>query len=255
MGRGFRIFTGLILFLTLLSVSGLALLFLGTGLFFQVQPDSFSHTVEYSATYQTNGTTADTVMLLPYPDTPEFREALQGNNSEVEKPEGWNLSFVETDRGSMMRVEADLVESEKRPSARDFETNESVPRGDQLRYYREHQINIKIDYNTSLDTRTALDTEPHLEPRISPTRVNCHYTAECYATNTTAFLKQDADNQTYTYLGVSLDGRNEWFAMGWTGNSYRQNFQTGADTRIKGSQNRWLELKGTEEQAVGNYRD
>lgn len=261
-----------------LMTAGLALvslalitLIISVGIFFggiNPQPGSFSHEIEYTAEIHTNGTLNNTTLLLPYPEDSKFAKAINGNltNSTVRNDINATLSTVNTSKGLMLKAEIDSFtpqpydQNYERINESELSDGEKIGKINRtgIDKYRRYDIIVQIDYNQSLDTRNGLETEPHLRAERQPTdQCTSLGDAECFESTTEAFLSYDAENDTYMTLDVSLEGRNSWFTMGWSGNTYSQRFYTGyyEDLYYTGSQNKWATLTGREVQGDGNYRN
>lgn len=257
--------------LTVITVVLFSIFLLALGFVFggaDAQPDSFSHEIDYTAEIHTNGTLNNTEILLPYPDDQLFVRAVNGNvsNATVRNELNATLSAVNTSRGVMLKAEIDSFtpETHKQSIERinDSELPDDVELGQVNRTgidrYRRHNIAVNIDYNRTINTSNGLKVEPHLRSERYPAaRCDQAGDPECFESSTKAFLSYDTGNDTYMDLEVRLEGRNSWFTMGWSSNSYSQRFYTGfyEDLYFTGSQNKWVELTGRETQGEGTYRD
>lgn len=243
MGRGKKLFLALIMTLAAISLVSMFVIFQSVTDALQPEEESFSHVIEYDATLQVNSSVENASLMLPYPESEEFAKALN-NDSEIEKPEGWNLSISDSDYGSMLEIETGSLEPYRNGSGRS-----------ELGYQDTYDIEVRIEYNRSLETRNGLFREPHI-PRINSTASDhCTGSGECFSSTSSAYLEYESSNDTFLYMDIDLEGRNDWWALGWTGNSYSQEFRTGIRERVTGPQENWIFLNGTEEQASGTYRD
>ncbi len=241
----------------------------------QPEEGSFTHEVEYSAEFTANGTLNDTVFYLPYPEDEEFRDKVRMNGSNVSIHNEWdaNLSVVNTSRGEMLKADIgdfqpqtfddrflEEINQTELPEEveRDEILNRTYTNSTELSDYATYDLIISVDYNRTLDTRNGLTEEPHLNSN-STTLSDCGVgpRESCDVVTTDAFLSYDTSNETYMEMNVRLNGRNSWWDWGWSGNSYRQSFYNSYydDSKIKGSQNGWITLRGSEEEGEGNYRD
>lgn len=232
------------------------------------ESESFTHEIEYSAEFQTNGTLNNTTFLLPYPDNEQFKQAIiEGENTSISIHNEPNatLSLVNTSRGTMLRVdignftpEVDSpptrINSSKRPAEVVEEGNISNP---VFRDYHSYDIIVSVNYNRTIDTRNGLGTEPHLPANRTRT-YPCDHPGkpECFRSSTEAYVSYDTGNNTYVDLNLDLEGRNAWWNLGWSGNTYSQRFYTSYynDDKLVGGQDRWFTLVGAETQGSGNYR-
>jgi hypothetical protein len=235
------------------------------------EQESFAHEIEYSADFQANGTLNNTKFLLPYPESERFRQAVtegENENISIHNEPNASLSLTNTSRGTMLQVDlgnftpevssprpTPINESEYPEEIESVEGNISNPIFEE---YRSYDIVISVDYNRTIDTRNGLEVEPHLPANRTRT-YPCDHPGEpeCFSSSTDVYLSYDAGNDAYVDLNLDLEGRNSWWNLGWSGNSYSQRFYTSyyEDDKLVGSQNRWFTLTGAETQGSGNYRE
>jgi hypothetical protein len=65
------------------------------------------------------------------------------------------------------------------------------------------------------------------------------------------YADYETGEETTVYVSAQLDGRNEWFSGGWTGNEYRE----WSRVELRGPQSGWVLTDGELEIGSGTYRD
>lgn len=235
------------------------------------------HEVEYTAEFTSNSSLNDTELLLPFPQDDNFQRKVMRNGSNVSIHNEWdaNLSIVNTSRGEMLKANIGDFKPQTRDERFETEVNmsrlpEEVEREEivnnssssngttDFQDYSSYDLVISVDYNRTLDTRNGLETEPHLESNTS-NRTDCGDMREsCQVSTTQIFLDYEASNDAYLETEVGIQGSNSWAeGFSWNQNRYRQRFYNSYydDEKIKGSQENWITLIGSEMEGDGTYRD
>ena len=122
----------------------------------------------------------------------------------TERQSGWAVDIVDTEQGPMLEIEAEELSPADGP----------------------YDMWIDVDVEEEIDTRAALANEPTLQPKHAIEQVECDFPhpdrwadrLRCYTYET--MLYGEYPGETATSVFVSLDGSNEWFDSGWTGNEY-----------------------------------
>lgn len=245
-------------------LGGIALFTIFTFIDSEPEEDSFRHEVEYTMEFTPNGTLNGTELIVPYPEDERFQSAIRGNTSNVSIHNELNasLSIVETEKGEMLKLDVgdftpELPEERFGPRATprnrtgDPEIREENVTG--LNRYSPYSLVIKAEYNRSLDTKNGLENEPNL--RSTKAKCQSPYAGDCATTE--AYLKYNTSDDTHADLNVRLEGRNSWWNLGWSSNTYSQRFYHSFydDKNLVGSQDDWIMLEGREEQGDGSYRE
>ena len=238
------------------------------------EKDSFEHKVTYTADLKSNNTLENVTVLLPYPDDKEFRRSVKLNASNVSIHNDWNatISQVNTTNGTMLKASIEKFVPETGRERFEREINESEIEGDteirrkikseevnnsKFNDYVSYSLIIDLTYNNSIKTRRGLEIGPNIASHRSSTPgCGSFYEENCFNSSTQIFLSYDAENNTAVDLSLSLEGRNSWWNLGWSSNSFSQNFYTGFydDSKVIGPQNDWIKLEGRERQSQGSYR-
>lgn len=105
-----------------------------------------------------------------------------------------------------------------------------------------------------IDTADPFDDEPLLAPHADRTEVECSgggsATHRCFEYAGRTYVDYEASEGATVYVSALLEGRNEWFSGGWTGNEYRE----WSRVELRGPQSGWVLTGGGLEVGSGNYR-
>jgi hypothetical protein len=106
-----------------------------------------------------------------------------------------------------------------------------------------------------IDTADPFDDEPLLAPGADRTEIDCFTgtpaTHRCFEYDGQVYADYETSEEATVYVSAQLDGRNEWFSGGWTGNEYRE----WSRAELRGPQSGWVRTAGELEIGSGNYRD
>jgi hypothetical protein len=121
--------------------------------------------------------------------------------------------------------------------------------------FRSASVSVTIRGEYPIDTRSPVGAEPVFHNLSDRTVTDCSMpttdSATCYTYTGPYYLSYDADPETRVQTFVAFEGSNEWFAGGWTGNSYRDHL----GVTVTGSQDGWVDAEGDLLTGNGNYRD
>ena len=237
------------------------------------QKESFEHKITYTAELKSNSTVENATFLLPYPEDERFRKSVKSNSSNVSIHNDWNatISEVNSSRGQMLEASIETFEPETSIEKIEEEIDESDIENDtdirrkmkegeanntDFNDYLSYNLVIDVEYNDSIETKEGLELGPHLQSNRSLDSGCGTFEENCFNSSIEAFLDYETENDTAVDLSLSLEGRNSWWNLGWSGNSYSQDFYTGFydDSKIIGPQDDWVKLEGRERQAQGSYR-
>jgi hypothetical protein len=247
----------------------LAVLFLTAGClgFLSPEPESFASTYDYGVALSAYGTVTNVTVYAPLPVGPNgtvFDESTLASNGTTAP---FEASVVDTEFGPMLALTADTFEVETRYYAvreRDgvgerVEISESEydpENPDHQRVaFRSVDLTASLPEAYPVETREPIGTEPLLPAagaRVeAPCPVPTSDDAVCYRYDAPVYLFYEAESDVRVDLLVSFEGRNEWFAGGWTGNGYRDL----VSVRAAGPQDGWTSGEGTLVTGDGNYRE
>ncbi|ESP87531.1 hypothetical protein [Candidatus Halobonum tyrrellensis] len=239
--------------------------------FLRPNPDSYAHTYEYRAYVQPTATLSNVTLYLPLPvenGTSPAGDALAGGSAAVtDAPPDWEFAVENTTYGPMLALRFDELEPnyDTRPPPRPLTPGEGTATPGlgpasgtgtrtpvtTLDYYL---VGVRWASDDPVDTRDPAGSEPVLSPRLNATTVECGELeapgATCRRFGTRYFLSYDAPANATADLLVTYEGRNEWFAGGWTGNS----FEESAGVAVRGGGPGWVAATGNETVGVGAYR-
>ena len=195
-----------------------------------------------------------------------YTPAMRGYDSEPE-PVNFSYELVETERGRMLAITADRIEVTK-VYYREVENEtmgwyERIPAEE----YDPDNPNMGVQNDGSftfsvtlvadepIDTADPFDDEPLLAPQADRTQVDCFTgdsaTHRCFEYEGRVYADYETSEEATVYISTQLDGRNEWFSGGWTGNEYRE----WSRVELRGPQSGWILTDGELEIGSGTYRD
>ncbi|MBU7015479.1 MAG: hypothetical protein HXS52_06505 [Theionarchaea archaeon] len=143
------------------------------------------------------------VLYVPLPvcdSVSQVGDIIKAGNAK--NPENIHCSVVYTEYGAMLRILADYIDE---PAV----------------------IAVLKPADTTIDTKNPLQTEMVLSPKYDLIQVACDFPhPEKWDNQLACFEYQTMLYAEFTPLGsltvsVTLEGRNTWWILGWSGNSYR----------------------------------
>lgn len=232
-------------------------------------PESYSHTAEYRASVQPNATLTNVTLYLPVPvangSSPVGDALVVGPSAAVDAPPDWTFEVAETEYGPMLAVSLPTLEPtyRERPPPRPIDPDGGTetpgvatpdPQVTPIRTLDDYLVRVELAFEEPIDTRSPVGSEPVLRPRFDASDAACPFPAPestvCREFGTRMFLSYDAPATATVEVSVSYEARNEWFAGGWTGNSFRQSTRTVATGDGPG----WVAVPATEAVGEGTYR-
>lgn len=236
--------------------------------FLAPNPDSYDSTHYYSVGVDANATLTDVTIRVPVPQ----RDGAATVNASVVAPDGtvedaFDAAVVETERGPMLELTADEFTVETRyyrfVEEDGVGRREEIPESEYDPSNPDHQkvdrrgvgVSVQTDAAYPMDTRAPLDAEPLLYPDGVVTRslAECELpyqeSTSCFTYEAPVYLSYDTAADGTVAGSVYLEGSNEWFAGGWTGNSYVDR----VDFDETGPQDGWVTAEGHTETGRGTY--
>ncbi|WP_435061989.1 hypothetical protein [Halobaculum sp. EA56] len=236
-------------------------------------PESYTHTAEYRAYVQPDATLTNVTLYLPLPvengSSPAGDALVAGSPGVVDAPPGWSFAVEDTAYGPMLALSFPTLEPNyrERPPPRTVDpapggttaapgtgTPTLAPGRTPIRTLDYYLVGVRLAFAEPIDTRTPADSEPVLRPRLNATDVRCDELsgedAVCRRFGTRMYLSYEAPENATVDVLVTYEGYNEWFAGGWTGNSFRQSTRVVATGDGPG----WVAVEGEETTGVGTYR-
>jgi hypothetical protein len=197
--------------------------------------ESFMHTLSYRVTVEFGDIVGDAVIpaevdvvknvtvIVPFP-------FLDGNPMDLQNmsvPENWKAEIVETSYGKMLKLSGENVKTwEMRPMPVPAEPGKTPTVTPQMvKRAALYEFESRLRLNREVNTINPLDGEYVLQPKLDLKDEACsedyvkHFrNARCYVYKTMVFY--DSEPRVNARVVVWLEGRNEWFQMGWTGNEF-----------------------------------
>jgi hypothetical protein len=195
-----------------------------------------------------------------------YTPAMRGYDSEPE-PVNFSYELVETERGRMLAITADRIEVTK-VYYREVENEtmgwyERIPAEEYdpdnpdmgVQNDGSFTFSVTLVADEPIDTADPFDDEPLLAPQADRTEVDCFTgdsaTHRCFEYEGRVYADYETSEEATVYISTQLDGRNEWFSGGWTGNEYRE----WSRVELRGPQSGWILTDGELEIGSGTYRD
>jgi hypothetical protein len=231
-------------------------------------PESYDSHYNYTVGVDANATLREVTVRVPLPQVagaPAVNASVVAPNGTVEG--GFEVSVVETRYGPMLELTTDEFVVEPRyyrvVEEGGLGRREEISRAeydpdDPAHSVVDHRtvgVRVAVDAPYPLDTRAPVGTEPTFYAanavRRAPATCSLPYddATTCLAYNAPVYLSYDAPADASVDGVVAATGSNEWFAGGWTGNSYADRVQFVAT----GPQDGWLNASGHTEAGRGTY--
>lgn len=231
-------------------------------------PDSYTSTYDYSVGIDADASLRDVTIRLPLPQVggaATYNASVLAPNGTVEG--AFDARVVETEFGPMLELAAaefaietryyryveedgmgrreEISESEYDPSNPDHERRDRRSVG----------VSVTLAAEYPIDTRTPVGSSPtfYADAAVTRSLADCSFPyrdeTACFAYDAPVYLSYDAPADASVAGSVTVTGSNEWFAGGWTGNSYldRVNFN------VTGPRDGWVDANGYTETGRGNY--
>ncbi len=195
--------------------------------------ESFTHSIDYSVSI-TFGETRNTVKppkvdevenVTVIAPLPIFNEPIELENLSV--PDGWKAEIVETPYGKMLKLSGEKVRTwVMSPMPVPVEPGSDVtPTPAMVKRAARYNFEVRLKLDREVNTLNPLNGEYILKPKFNLKDAACpedyikHYrSVKCY--NYTTVIFYDSDPIVNASVVVWLEGRNNWFQMGWTGNEF-----------------------------------
>ncbi|MDF1557331.1 MAG: hypothetical protein P1P80_04010 [ANME-2 cluster archaeon] len=179
----------------------------------------------------------------------------------TEYSQGWDLSMIETEHGTMLKLTAIELEpelhqlSELKPSG--FGQSEDIPTGEVHSFTRGSiEVYVSMEADHVIDTKNATLNEPILFPKYNMilSDYNAPYPSSGIPPKTwmyDSFIYADytASSDANVEICVSMEGHNERWRGGWTYNAYRDRLCT----TFTGERHGWISVTGELVEGEGRY--
>jgi hypothetical protein len=175
--------------------------------------------------------------------------------------QGWDISMIETEHGTMLKLTAIELEPELHQLIEleppGFGQTEDIPTGEVHSFTRGSiEVYVSMEAEHVIDTRNATVNEPILSPKYNMTLsdYNAPYPPSGIPPKTwsyDSFIYADytASSDANVEICVSMEGRNEWWVGGWAYNEYRDSLCT----TFKGERHGWIPVNGELVEGEGRY--
>ncbi|MFB6071103.1 MAG: DUF5518 domain-containing protein [Halanaeroarchaeum sp.] len=246
----------------------------------QRMAESYDSTYEYRVSLSANESLENLTLLVPVPVENgtsamgrQFVEsvAYDRNTPSIDgyddppDPVNFTYEIVETDDGPMVEIAADeievtrvyyrVIENETHGWRERIPASEYDPDDPDMGVLDDGGFTFTVTAAspTPIATADPVGSEPLLSGQRDRSERDCDGPTpdrhRCFETEGRAYVAFDATDTTALSVHVSLEGRNEWFAGGWSGNLYRQTVRA----EVRGPMASWFETEGELEYGVGTY--
>lgn len=248
----------------------------------QRQAETTESTYQYEVTIAADGTLENATFYVPVPTEngssrlgerfaddvryDRYTPAVRGDDPDP-APVDFSYELVETERGQMLAITADRIEVTKvyyREVGNEtmgwyerIPAEEYAPDNPDMGVQNDgsFRFTVTLVADEPIDTADPFDAEPLLAPGVDRSEVDCFTgdsaTHRCFEYEGQVYADYETSEETTVYVSAQLDGRNEWFSGGWTGNEYRE----WSRVELRGPQSGWVLTDGELEIGSGNYRD
>lgn len=192
--------------------------------------------------------------------------AVRGDDPDP-APVNFSYELVETERGRMLAITADRIEVTKvyyREAGNEtmswyeqIPAEEYDPDDPDMGVLNDGSFRfiVTLVADEPIDTVDPFDDEPLLAPQADRTEVECFTgssaTRRCFEYEGQVYADYETSEEATVYVSAELNGRNEWFSGGWTGNEYHE----WSRVELRGPQSGWILTDGELEIGSGNYRN
>ncbi|MFW5898424.1 MAG: hypothetical protein ACOCT7_01060 [Candidatus Saliniplasma sp.] len=200
-----------------------------------LKEDSYTSEYNFELSIETTDVQEGLIIYVPLPmknGSPIVSESTFLQEANI--PEGWTCEYVDTENGTMLKVEFQRLEVD----------------------HRYDDISLRVISENSINTEDALEDEPILSPRSNlreeeytdePYPERFEDRLEYYKYDTNIYVENITEG---SEINIYLHhmGTNEWWVFGWSGNEYRNRLFSSAI-----SSDGWSEHTADLIQGWGNY--
>lgn len=218
--------------------------------------DSYQSSYSYDVDISFTEPLYNVTLLLPYP-SPGFDPLL---SDLYGLPDGWEARIVTLNETRFLSLTAAEMIPSYHGMPIPIEPGEenlppTVPPSD--RYSEETPIlspeNLRIRYDPgrTIQTKHPEGSEPLLP--FTPSEGGCAIlgmgSEPCTAITSPVYLSYESSPDTSVEIWVRFSGNNEWWSLGWSGNSYSQL----SSLQLTGPYDGWNEMQGDMVTGAGRY--
>ncbi|MDO8842124.1 hypothetical protein [Methanocalculus sp.] len=220
-------------------------------------PDSYQSSYSYDLTISFTEVIHNATFLFPYP-SPGFDPIL---SDLYGLPDGWQAEIVTIDGDRFLSITASVMVPSYHGMPIAIEPGESplpAPPSFSSHYSEEtpvlmpENLVIRYDPGQTIETKNPEGTEPLL--LFSPVEggrciIPGMQDQPCSAITTPVYASYEGSPEVEVEVWVRFSGGNQWWNLGWSGNSYTQI----CSARFTGPQDGWSGMYGDMVAGVGRY--
>lgn len=225
--------------------------------------ESFKHTLNYRVSVEFRDTEQDMALpseveevknitvIVPFP----FLDELPMDLQNLTVPENWKAEIIETPYGKMLKLRGENVKTWKmEPMPVPVEPGKNVAVTPEIvKRAASYEFEVSVRLERDVNTLKPLDNEYVLKPKLDlkedacgEVRTKYFRNLRCYTYTTKVFY--ESEPMVNASVVVWLEGRNDWFQMGWTGNEFDDFIH------VYLTQEGWQSVNGRMEAGTGVYR-
>lgn len=232
--------------------------------FLAPNPESHTSTYEYSVGVDATGTLEDVTIRVPLPQLDGAivdADAVAPNGTV----DGMDAAVIDTEYGPMLELTAKtfvvetryfrVVEADGIGRREEIDESQYDPENPDHRTVSHRTVTVRVTKTATypIETRTPVGASPTFVPDATREPTDCPFPyrdeTACFAYDAPVYLSYESSASTRVSGVVAVYGSNEWFAGGWTGNSYADRVEFAAT----GPRDDWTVANGTTEVGRGTY--
>ena len=251
--------------LLLVSAAVLVAIFLAW-FFWQVtalRQESEYHEFQYRVSLSTRSVLGNVTLLLPVPfvhnTSPQGEALAKGEGYGI--PPSWRLSLERVNETPMLKVVAGEIAPEYHGYPVPLEPGSSpvqTPPPTATAYSPGTPVLIPLEFDIvqrvpqSIDTQNPIGREPLLANPESVRPVPCQdqpFSGRCYRYTVPVYVEYSSRDAGNITIFISGGGMNQWWAGGWSGNSYGDTL----DITLENNRQGWVQADGFLSTGNGRY--
>ncbi|GAA5263437.1 hypothetical protein [Methanocalculus sp. MC3] len=220
--------------------------------------DSYQSSYSYEATLSFTEPLSNVTLLLPYP-SPGFNPLL---SDFYGMPEDWEAEVITINGTPFLSITADRMIPVYRGMPIAIEPGEenlpptlapSDRSSEETPILMPESFGIRYDPGRTVRTKHPEGSEPLLP--FTPSEGGCTILgmgrdpSPCTAIISPVYLSYESTPDTSVEVWVRFSGSNEWWSLGWSGNSYSQL----SSLQLRGPYDGWNEMQGDMVTGTGRY--
>jgi hypothetical protein len=240
-------------FITLTIPAGILIVYAGVFIFFIAGYGSSYDNSTMMSHYNlrialtTDSKLENPTFIVPIPVGNETLVNMAINNSVTDlftsdqKPEGWNISIIETEYGKMFKISAKEFVPQVHTNV-ELNPENDLPTGNNYSFTSgDKEVSVSMVSDHFIDTKNATGTEPILSQKFNLTISQpSAYTENKLTYDSIIYADYTSSPDATVEVFVTLEGWNEWWQGGAAYNKYYERL----GTTFKGEKHGWFSVPG-----------